>query len=211
MFERLLVREIVEYLETKGSLNDNQHGFRRKRSCSSQRLIHHQALIDMLENRETADAVYLGFAKAFDKVDHEVLIRKIREMGLGGKLVRWIYQFLFNRTQHVVIEKVLPEESNVVSGVVVLGPLLFMFIRDIDLDLNFSTTLSFADDTRITMNVEEHENTVKFQENLNSVHECAERDNLIVKDGHPSVSHIFKLLVFMSISRSLPENSQTYL
>ena len=103
VFERVLVCKIVDYLETKGSLNDNQHGFGRKRSCLSQLLIHHQALIDTLENRKIADVVYLDFAKAFDKVDHGVLMSKICEMGLGGTLLRWIYQFFFSRTPHVVI------------------------------------------------------------------------------------------------------------
>ena len=76
MFKRVLVRKIVDYLDTKGSLKDNQHGFKRKRSCLSQLLIQHQTLIDILENRGTAVVVYLDFAKALDKVDHNFICLK---------------------------------------------------------------------------------------------------------------------------------------
>ena len=51
----------VDCLETKGSLNDNHHGFKIEGSCAFQVLTYRQALINILENRETADVVYLDF------------------------------------------------------------------------------------------------------------------------------------------------------
>ena len=96
IFERITVKKLVEYLERNNLLNNGQHGFRKKRSCLSQLLEHYQALVEALENREVAEVIYLDFAKAFDKVDHGVLMRKLRKLGIGGLLIKWIHYFLFN-------------------------------------------------------------------------------------------------------------------
>ena len=49
------------------------------------------------------DTIYLDFSKAFDKVDHALLIRKLQLYGIGGKLLVWIKAFLSNRKQKVVV------------------------------------------------------------------------------------------------------------
>ena len=56
----------------------------------SQVIQHHSYLIEVLEERSSADVVYLYFAKTIDKVDHGVLLRKLRNLGVGGKLLEWI-------------------------------------------------------------------------------------------------------------------------
>ena len=82
------------------------------------------------------DVAYLDFAKAFDKVDHGILIRKLTNLGIGGSVLRWIHEFLTNRKQVVVVEGEKSEEGQVKSGVPqgsVLGPLLFLIqVGDID-------------------------------------------------------------------------------
>ena len=64
--------------------------------------LHHQILA-MLEEGVGVDVVYLDFAKAFDKVDHGVLFRKLRLLGVGGELLAWIHSFLTERLQAVVV------------------------------------------------------------------------------------------------------------
>ena len=70
VFERILVNRIVDFLEAEQLLNDNQHGFRRGRSCLSQLLNHYHNLLALMEKNEAVDVIYLDFAKAFDRVDH---------------------------------------------------------------------------------------------------------------------------------------------
>ena len=55
----------------------------------------------MLEQGQNVDVIYLDFAKAFDKVDHQIVLQKLELLGIGGKLLQWIKSFLLKRTQHV--------------------------------------------------------------------------------------------------------------
>ena len=70
IFEKLLVRVLVDYMNVAGLFNDRQHGFRQKRSCLSLLLEHHQLIVQCMENGEEVPVVYLDFCKAFDIVDH---------------------------------------------------------------------------------------------------------------------------------------------
>ena len=85
----------------------------------SQLIQHHSHLIEVLEERSSADVVYLHFAKAFDidKVDHGVLLRKLKNLSVGGKLLEWIKIFLTGRKQAVVVDGILSMRTEVVSGV----------------------------------------------------------------------------------------------
>ena len=104
------------------------------------------------------DVIYLDFAKAFDKVDHKLLLKKVRFYGIGGKLYDWIKEFLSNRTQVVMVDGHHSRPEHVRSGVpqgTVLGPLLFLiYINDLESVVTSSRSSSFADDTRLTGAIE---------------------------------------------------------
>ena len=117
IFERVLTKKLVEYLETNLLFNAQQHGFRKGRSCLSQLMEHYQKILNIMENGSNADIIYLDFAKAFDKVDHGILIRKLAQIGIGGRILAWIYEFLNNRQQIVKVSGSLSSSENVVSGV----------------------------------------------------------------------------------------------
>ena len=59
----------------------------------------------MMENGDNVDTIYLDFSKAFDKCDIGILMTKLRNLGVKGKLARWIFNFLNKRKQQVVVEK----------------------------------------------------------------------------------------------------------
>ena len=67
-FERIVAWKMFEMMESKDLMNDRQHGLRKGRSCQSQMLNHYQNLLQLMENGEAVDVIYLGFAKAFDKM-----------------------------------------------------------------------------------------------------------------------------------------------
>ena len=77
---------MVKFLENSGAMNINQHGFRNGRSCLSQLLAHYDFILSKLETGQNVDVIYLDFAKAFDKVDHGVLLHKLNSLGIKGKL-----------------------------------------------------------------------------------------------------------------------------
>ena len=183
----MLVLWIVDYLEREGLFNINQHGFRKGRSCLSQLLEHHMSILEALADGLAVDVVYLDFAKAFDKVDHGVLLIKLRKLGLSGTLLSWIDSFLSDRRQLVLLEGIESEIGDVISGVPqgsVLGPLLFLIhIHDIDSELEFSTASSFADDTRIIRKINSMENCRELQLDLQKIYNWAEQNNMSFNQG----------------------------
>ena len=130
--------------------------------------------------------VYLDFSKAFDKVDHVILLRKLKAAGIGGKLGRWIHSFLTDRKQVVMVNGIASRSAPVVSGVpqgTVLGPLLFlMYIADIDDGVKYSSLSSFADDTRILKDIETVMDTFKLQYDLNIAYNWTEDNNMTFND-----------------------------
>ena len=161
-------------MEKNNSFNENQHGFCAGRSCLSQLLSHFDEILSILEVGNNADIVYLDFAKAFDKVDINLVIEKIKCLGIGGKIIEWITSFLKNRQQYVLVDGVLSHPSPVISGVPqgsVLGPLIFLvLIGDIDGNTISSSVRSFADDTRLIKAVKNEKDTKCLQEDLLSIY-----------------------------------------
>ena len=94
---------MVNYLEHNNILNKSQHGFRKGRSCLTQLLSHYDNILQNLNKNCETDVIYLDYAKAFDKVDHRILLQKLHAYGIRGKLYNWIKDFLSNRLQTVVI------------------------------------------------------------------------------------------------------------
>ena len=78
-------------------MTPGQHGFRAFRSTLTQLFSHFDSLLLDLESRGYCDIVYLDFAKAFNKVDHGILHQKLRDLGIHGKLGKWIHAFLHKR------------------------------------------------------------------------------------------------------------------
>ena len=77
IFERILRKELVEYLENNGLMNTTQHGFRCGRSTISQLLQYLDSIMTLLEEGKNVASIYLDFSKAFDTVDHNILLSKI--------------------------------------------------------------------------------------------------------------------------------------
>jgi hypothetical protein len=182
VFEKVVARRLVQYMEEAELYNNGQHGFRRNRSCLSQLLEHQHRLMALLEEGAGVDVVYLDFAKAFDKVDHGVLFRKLRLLGVGGNLLGWIHNFLTNRVQAVAIGNSKSREVRVKSGVPqgsVLGPILFLIhIADIDSELTHASTSSFADDTRVLMKITEDTACERLQDDLSIIYDWALVNNM---------------------------------
>ena len=182
VFEKIVRAKIQNHLEENNLYNDNQHGFRKGRSCLSQLLQHTERLIHYLENGNNIDVIYLDFSKAFDRVDHTILLYKLRRNGINGKLLEWIRSFLTHRTQRVSVNSTLSAETEVISGVPqgsVLGPLLFLImIQDIDNNIFHSILASFADDTRLMKEISKPEDVYHLQNDLQTVYKWTKDNNM---------------------------------
>ena len=183
MFEKVIRNHLVRFLDENNKHNLNQHGFRAGRSCLSQLLTHYDRILSLLEKGLNVDTVYLDFAKAFDKVDHSLVLKKLSMLGVRGKILQWIKSFLTSRTQRVMVNGYLSEPAPVISGVPqgsVIGPLLFLIlIGDIDQDIATSFVSSFADDTRLSRGLSGVTDASALQTDLEKVYQWAIDNNMV--------------------------------
>ncbi|KAL5268182.1 hypothetical protein ACHWQZ_G002141 [Mnemiopsis leidyi] len=181
-FERVLRKRLVEYLEKNSLISGNQHGFRKKRSCMTQLLSHIEQIYKTLNEDNEVDVIYLDFAKAFDKVDHAVLLEKLKRYGIQGKAFAWIREFLLNRKQTVVVEGHKSSFQAVRSGVpqgTVLGPILFvLYINDLLDSIEFSIGFSFADDTKLIGAIQDEDSVRLLQNDLDTVIKWSAANNM---------------------------------
>ena len=172
VFERVLRTAIVKHLEDNNMLPKNQHGFISGRSTLSQLLHQVEQMIREWEDGKATDTIYLDFAKAFDKVDHNILCHKLKKLGITGKVGIWIREFLTGRVQQVAVNGVLSNPAQVLSGIpqgTVLGPILFIImIDDLDCNLIHSLASKYADDTRVTASISKPEDAIQFQNELDN-------------------------------------------
>ena len=186
IFERVLRKEMVKHLESQDLLNKTQHGFRAKHSTITQILSYYDSILSMLEEGNAVDAIYLDFSKAFDKVDHRILLKKLECVGITGRLLQWIESFLTNRKQQVRIGNVLSPKEWVRSGVPqgsVLGPLLFLImLTDIDDNVKHSMIGSYADDTRLWKMIHADDDQTLLQQDLQVLYEWADLNNKSFND-----------------------------
>ena len=173
VFERVLRAKIVEYIESNNFLSPDQHGFRSGHSCLTQLLTHFQLILDILETGANADVLYLDFAKAFDKVDHKRLLRKLKSIGISDKVLNWLNSFLSNREQTVIINGKKSRSEKVQSGVpqgTVLGPILFIiYINDITQVIRHSYIKIFADDSKLVKAIKSMSDRELLETDLTSV------------------------------------------
>ena len=134
-----------------------------------------------LNSSVSIDMIYLDFAKAFDKVDHNILLHKVKALGIQGKIGTWIHSFLSNRTHHIRLPGGRSTCSEVLSGVpqgTVLGPVLFLILMsDITEGINCNI-VSFADDTRLYSAINSVTDCDDLQADLENIYKWADTNNM---------------------------------
>jgi hypothetical protein len=192
VLESILKDAIVDHLNHHQLILGSQHGFTKGRSCLTNLLTFLEDVTKAVDGGVPVDAIYLDFAKAFDKVPHSRLARKLKSHGISGKLYAWINEWLNLRKQMVTLNGARSDIASVISGVPqgsVLGPILFIiFINDIDLNLSCNI-IKFADDTKIYMQLKDEESHLQLQEDLQKLCTWSTEWQMLFNNSKCSVIH----------------------
>ena len=164
--EHIISLQVMRHLDINDVLHDAQHGFRKRRSCETQILLSADDFLKTLDKNVQTDAILLDFSKAFDRVAHKHLLKKLEAIGVTGTTLGWISSFL------TVLEGMSSDAKPVTSGVpqgTVLGPLLFLIYNDLPNCVNSSTIRLFADDCLIYKEIHSQQDTEDLQTDLDAL------------------------------------------
>ena len=103
MFEKLMCARLDSYLKSNNILCTNQFGFRKNSNASDTIIEFLYQVYSSLDKKQSTIAVYLDFSKAFDTVNHEILMSKLRHKGIRGVMLSWFKSYLSNRKQYVSV------------------------------------------------------------------------------------------------------------
>jgi len=128
IFEKIIKFRLISYLKTNKLLSNNKYGFRLGRSITNALYSTTKFIYENLDKSKKVIAIFLDLAKAFDTVDHKMLINIVPNFGIKGESLGWFSSYLHSRTQMVPLNNTVNREGQIVCGVPqgsVLGPILF--------------------------------------------------------------------------------------
>jgi len=161
LLEKTVHEQLNNYLNINNILPDEQSGFRRFFSTTTLLLQITSLIYDALNNNKVISLVLLDFSKAFDSINHDIMINNLKEIGLSKLSINWFNSYLRERKHRVIVDESFSDWLDVICGIPqgsILGPILFsIYTRKIPSIFNYVQCFMFADDTQLlkSYNVED--------------------------------------------------------
>ena len=180
ILEKLIHHQLSEYMEGEGLLSERQHGFRKGHSTTHAVAQLSNFVSKKLDNRTPTLVTYIDFKKAFDCVQHSLLLDKLGNLGLGPVVVEWVKSYLTGRRQRVYANGVYSPSQWITQGVPqgsVLGPLFYIiYANDMAKIVRNCEVTLYADDS-----------ISKMQEDINSLSNWCSTNGIMANTGKTKV------------------------
>ena len=128
-FEKCLLTRLIKFLDKFSVITPNQYGFMKGKSTQDALLAFTDHIYQALDSRQSSISVFVDLSKAFDTVDHSILLSKMEIQGIRGLPLKIFANYLTNRTHRVKIGKIVSDSLTIGTGVPqgsLLGPILFL-------------------------------------------------------------------------------------
>jgi hypothetical protein len=173
VFEKIMHTQIYDYLNENKLLYVSQYGFRALHSTELATLELINRITCELDKGQSPISIFIDLSKAFDTIDHNILIRKLKYYGFSTNSVNLVKDYLSNRRQYVEYDEINSHELNITTGVPqgsVLGPLFFIiYLNDLNKVNSSFTPIIYADDTTLLASLNQfHSDTNSLSVNINS-------------------------------------------
>ena len=167
LFEKCLLDQLNNYFVSNNLISSNQYGFKKNCSTNEAVLNIYNKLLDNMDKKLITCSIFLDLRKAYDTINHTILIKKLEKYGIRGLPLQLLASYLTDRQQYTIVNQYKSKSRDVICGIPqgsTLGPLLCnIYINDLPLASN-STINLFADDTNLTLS---HSNVSTLQQNIN--------------------------------------------
>ena len=168
LFEKLISKRLIKYLNKFNIINDNQFGFRPSHSTTHAITNINEYILNNIESNKHTVSIFLDLSKAFDCVNHNILLDKLYQCGIRGTSHSFFQSYLSNRVQYTTSSGFKSEANYLICGVPqgsILGPILFLiYINDLCEASDFKVSL-YADDTCLLMS---HKNLHTLEQSCNN-------------------------------------------
>ena len=204
LLERLMYIRLMNFITNNKLLYKYQFGFQKGKSTYMALILLIDRITEALDKGDCVVGIYLDFSKAFDTVNHEILLQKLSMYGIQDTALEWFRDYLTNRSQYVTYNFKKSAKENITCGVPqgsILGPLLFLiYINDLAMVSDAFLSVLFADDTNLFISGHDIETLCnRINEDLEKIQEwlCANKLSLNVMKTH--------YMVFTSRNKSVSD------